>query len=100
MVRPGAPKLLVSFFCFLFQSFLRYWCNYHILMLSLAYMLFVLIISQPSADYPRARFVYVLLWYVHEKKFEKNYYYYYFQGGHYSRKVLQSPGMQFTSRKM
>ena len=40
-------------------------------MLSLAYMLFVLIISQPSADYPIARFVFLLLRYVHEKKFEK-----------------------------
>ena len=41
------------------------------LMLSLPFILFVIIVSQPSINYPRARFVFVLLRYVHEKKFEK-----------------------------
>ena len=40
-------------------------------MLGLAVILFVIIVSQPSANYPRARFVFVLLRYVHGKKFEK-----------------------------
>ena len=68
MVRNGAPKLLVYLF-FIFLSFLRCCCFYHILMLSLAVILFVIIVSQPSANYPRERFLFVLLRYVHEKKF-------------------------------
>ena len=67
MVRPLAPKLLVYLFL-VFLSFL-YCCCYHILMLNLTFILFVIIVNQPCISYPRARFVFVLLRYVHEKKF-------------------------------
>ena len=39
-------------------------------MLSVACILFVIIASQPSRNYLGARFVFVFLRYVHEKKFE------------------------------
>ena len=71
MMRPGAPKLLVYLFLLFFFLFFRYCCYYHIFMLSLTVILFVFIVSQPSTNYPRVRFIFVLLRYVHEKKFKK-----------------------------
>ena len=44
-----------------FLPFLRYSCNYHALILSLTCILFVLIVSQPSTNCLRAKFVFVLL---------------------------------------
>ena len=41
------------------------------LILSLAWILFIIIARQPSANYPRARCVFVLLKYIHEMKHEK-----------------------------
>ena len=67
MVRPGAPKLLISSLLF-FLSLLRYYRYYHILMLSLGCSLFVNNVSQSSTSYPRARFAFVLLRYVHDKE--------------------------------
>ena len=65
MARPGAPQLLISLF---FLSFPRYRCNYHIFMLNLTHILFALIVSQPSTNYPIARFVFALLRYMFKKE--------------------------------
>ena len=43
-------------------------------MLSLTVILFVISVSEPGTNYPRPRFVFLLLRYNHEKKFEKKYY--------------------------
>ena len=63
MVRPRDPKLLktLAFFLLLMQvSYSDVKFSTHS---------FVIIVSQPSTNYLTARFVFVLLIYVHEKKF-------------------------------